>query len=237
MFPMTAMAGFLPTHPWGSGDSLYMPNQPTASGQRRTAGGARNSIFIPSFLTESDLPFTNQSFSASISQESRTSLRGGSDASDITYATSEYEAHQIDGAPGLSSDISALIQMAPKRVSKSYGRSLPVSSGRMSTAPMHSHPEPNAGKYSKPVSSHINYTRTGRISRAKKGIQGAHPCSCGKTYSRAEHLRFVAHYCCLRVLISVRRHQQNHGPTKQCKHGCEKTFHRQDLLQRHEERW
>ncbi|KAF2399510.1 hypothetical protein EJ06DRAFT_522406 [Trichodelitschia bisporula] len=45
------------------------------------------------------------------------------------------------------------------------------------------------------LNSSITYTRTGRISKARKGIRGAHVCSCGKDYSRAEHLR---------------RHQQNH---------------------------
>ncbi|KAF1982782.1 hypothetical protein K402DRAFT_407435 [Aulographum hederae CBS 113979] len=68
----------------------------------------------------------------------------------------------------------------------------------------------------------ITYTRTGRISKAKKGIRNAHICACGKSYSRAEHLR---------------RHQQNHGPTLHCSFAnCGKTFHRQDLLQRHEEK-
>ncbi|KAF2093670.1 hypothetical protein NA57DRAFT_81172 [Rhizodiscina lignyota] len=68
----------------------------------------------------------------------------------------------------------------------------------------------------------ITYTRTGRISKAKKGVKGAHVCACGKTYSRAEHLR---------------RHQQNHGEILYCKYpDCDKTFHRQDLLRRHEEK-
>ena len=56
----------------------------------------------------------------------------------------------------------------------------------------------------------IAYTRTGRISKAKKGVKGAHACACGKvpfmqprppsndvesnrrqSYSRAEHLRYA----------------------------------------------
>ncbi|KAK0660668.1 Krueppel-like factor 15 [Lasiodiplodia hormozganensis] len=67
------------------------------------------------------------------------------------------------------------------------------------------------------------YTKTGRISKAKKGLK-VHLCeSCGKSYTRAEHLR---------------RHQQNHSEsTLQCDWpGCGKTFHRTDLLERHRER-
>ncbi|GME33278.1 Zinc finger C2H2-type protein [Neofusicoccum parvum] len=67
------------------------------------------------------------------------------------------------------------------------------------------------------------YTKTGRISKAKKGLK-VHLCeSCGKSYTRAEHLR---------------RHQQNHSDsTLQCDWpGCGKSFHRTDLLERHRER-
>jgi hypothetical protein len=44
--------------------------------------------------------------------------------------------------------------------------------------------------------SEVNRTKTGRVSKAAKG-QPVHHCHCGKTYTRAEHLR---------------RHQQNHKP-------------------------
>lgn len=84
------------------------------------------------------------------------------------------------------------------------------------------------------------YTKTGRISKAKKGLK-VHLCeSCGKvcaycffysvpiinssqSYTRAEHLR---------------RHQQNHSSAAlQCDWpGCGKSFHRNDLLERHKER-
>lgn len=54
----------------------------------------------------------------------------------------------------------------------------------------------------------ITYTKNGRISKAKKGVKGAHACACGKVslrgavheghganasqaYSRAEHLRYT----------------------------------------------
>lgn len=72
--------------------------------------------------------------------------------------------------------------------------------------------------------SSVNYTRTGRISKAKKGLK-VHNCEhCGRSYTRAEHLR---------------RHQRNHA-----KDGalvcdfpdCDKVFYRIDLLQRHQER-
>ena len=65
----------------------------------------------------------------------------------------------------------------------------------------------------------VNRTRTGRVSKAAKG-QPVHHCHCGKTYTRAEHLR---------------RHQQNHKPGAfPCDlRGCERAFYREDLLARH----
>ncbi|KAF2435485.1 hypothetical protein EJ08DRAFT_692732 [Tothia fuscella] len=63
------------------------------------------------------------------------------------------------------------------------------------------------------------YTKTGRVSKAQKGVQGAHRCVCGKVYSRAEHLR---------------RHKQNHETQLPCPlSSCGKLFYRQDLLDRH----
>ncbi|KAG9185100.1 hypothetical protein G6011_07644 [Alternaria panax] len=77
------------------------------------------------------------------------------------------------------------------------------------------------------MSSHnssIHYTRTGRISKAKKGLK-VHNCeNCGRSYTRAEHLR---------------RHQKNYAQEDAhvCQVlGCGKTFFRIDLLQRHKER-
>jgi hypothetical protein len=68
-------------------------------------------------------------------------------------------------------------------------------------------------------SSSARRTRTGRVSKAAKGIP-VHHCDCGKTYTRAEHLR---------------RHQQNHEPGAfSCDVlGCGRTFSREDLLIRH----
>lgn len=65
-------------------------------------------------------------------------------------------------------------------------------------------------------------TKTGRISKAAKG-QPVHHCECGKTYTRAEHLR---------------RHKQNHKPGEfPCDvSGCERAFYREDLLVRHKSR-
>ncbi|KAH7551898.1 hypothetical protein BM1_09532 [Bipolaris maydis] len=77
------------------------------------------------------------------------------------------------------------------------------------------------------MSSHmspVHYTKTGRISKAKKGLK-VHKCdTCGKSYTRAEHLR---------------RHMKNHTPDDAliCEvAGCDKVFHRMDLLVRHQER-
>ncbi|KAF2805067.1 uncharacterized protein BDZ99DRAFT_524790 [Mytilinidion resinicola] len=68
----------------------------------------------------------------------------------------------------------------------------------------------------------VKYTSTGRISKAKKGLK-VHNCECGRSYTRAEHLR---------------RHQKNHNQDALvCNFPrCGKTFYRPDLLQRHQER-
>ncbi|KAL5455555.1 hypothetical protein PMIN06_004385 [Paraphaeosphaeria minitans] len=67
----------------------------------------------------------------------------------------------------------------------------------------------------------VVYTKTGRISKAKKGLK-VHVCEeCGRSFTRAEHLR---------------RHQKNHGPNQVRCELCGKVFFRTDLLQRHLER-
>ncbi|KAH5379788.1 hypothetical protein HBI33_150250 [Parastagonospora nodorum] len=69
----------------------------------------------------------------------------------------------------------------------------------------------------------VHYTRTGRVSKAKKGLK-VHNCECGRAYTRAEHLR---------------RHQKNHAQEDalSCDYAnCSKVFYRPDLLQRHQER-
>lgn len=87
---------------------------------------------------------------------------------------------------------------------------------------------------------------TGRISKAKKGLP-VHECpickDTRKPFSRAEHLRYAAReYVVLRrvkrILTRNRRHMQTHAPPSfLCKvPGCEKAFHRKDLLERHIER-
>ncbi|EDU45084.1 conserved hypothetical protein [Pyrenophora tritici-repentis Pt-1C-BFP] len=48
--------------------------------------------------------------------------------------------------------------------------------------------------------SSVHYTRTGRISKAKKGLK-VHNCDCGRSYTRAEHLR-------MDLLL---RHQERHN--------------------------
>lgn len=93
-----------------------------------------------------------------------------------------------------------------------------MSSTNMPTRPMGS----TSGEGSVPV----KYTPiTGRVSRAKKGVP-VHTCEIckpPKTFTRAEHLR---------------RHQLSHkNPGFPCTHpGCDKAFHRADLLARHAQR-
>ncbi|KAI0453435.1 hypothetical protein F5B21DRAFT_505296 [Xylaria acuta] len=94
----------------------------------------------------------------------------------------------------------------------------PSSRSNVSSRPMSSAP----GESSIPVKL---TPITGRVSRAKKGVP-VHICDVckpPKTFTRAEHLR---------------RHQLSHKPAAfPCPyHGCEKTFHRQDLLARHTQR-
>ncbi|KAF2133716.1 hypothetical protein P153DRAFT_380904 [Dothidotthia symphoricarpi CBS 119687] len=86
-----------------------------------------------------------------------------------------------------------------------------------------SHPEQRTSISPANIAPMVHYTRTGRISKAKKGLK-VHACECGKSYTRAEHLR---------------RHQKNHlqDGTLVCDFpDCERTFFRADLLQRHQER-
>ncbi|TGJ87011.1 hypothetical protein E0Z10_g1774 [Xylaria hypoxylon] len=93
----------------------------------------------------------------------------------------------------------------------------PSSRSNVSSRPMSSAPGENIPVKLTPI--------TGRVSRAKKGVP-VHTCEIckpPKTFTRAEHLR---------------RHQLSHKPaTFQCRYlGCDKTFHRQDLLTRHTQR-
>jgi hypothetical protein len=69
-----------------------------------------------------------------------------------------------------------------------------------------------------PIAS-ARLTKTGRRSKVVKGMPVYH-CECGKTYTRAEHLR---------------RHQQNHkaGAFECNVLGCGRAFYREDLLGRH----
>ncbi|KAI0179191.1 hypothetical protein GGR52DRAFT_295974 [Hypoxylon sp. FL1284] len=98
----------------------------------------------------------------------------------------------------------------------SSGRGIPPST--MPTRPM--------GSASAEGSVPVKLTPiTGRVSRAKKGVP-VHTCDiCNppKTFTRAEHLR---------------RHQLSHkNPEFPCAYpGCEKAFHRADLLARHAQR-
>ncbi|KNG51749.1 c2h2 finger domain-containing protein [Stemphylium lycopersici] len=113
---------------------------------------------------------------------------------------------------------------APKKTSP---RRRPGTARQAATGPHIGSPRPEQSASSPMnMASHISsvhYTRTGRISKAKKGLK-VHNCeNCGRSYTRAEHLR---------------RHQKNHAPDALiCEvAGCGKPFHRMDLLVRHMER-
>ncbi|KAF2087735.1 hypothetical protein K490DRAFT_65575 [Saccharata proteae CBS 121410] len=109
------------------------------------------------------------------------------------------------------------------RSNKSSSRHPPSDAARPTTPSASSPRDASAMQRSVSPSEVTKYTKTGRISKAKKGLK-VHLCeSCGKSYTRAEHLR---------------RHQQNHsGAPLQCDWpDCGKSFHRVDLLDRHKER-
>ncbi|KAF1808416.1 hypothetical protein P152DRAFT_221210 [Eremomyces bilateralis CBS 781.70] len=164
------------------------------------------------------IPHTSHASMPSRTQATSYEDYGPSDAINKTSLTPPRTA----SASGLSSDTSTFVHELSKSTRNEFSASLSSPKRKASIMSGHSHPETSkSGRHPRHALGEISYTRTGRISRAKKGLQGAHNCSCGKTYSRAEHLR---------------RHQQNHGSTTPCKHSCGKTFHRQDLLQRHEEK-
>ncbi|KAF2502752.1 hypothetical protein BU16DRAFT_554794 [Lophium mytilinum] len=89
-------------------------------------------------------------------------------------------------------------------------------SSRGQSSPMQRSTSPTSS-----MQADVKYTSTGRVSKAKKGLK-VHNCECGRSYTRAEHLR---------------RHQKNHQDALTCNFtDCGKTFYRPDLLQRHQER-
>ncbi|KAL3608200.1 hypothetical protein FPOAC2_03193 [Fusarium poae] len=94
----------------------------------------------------------------------------------------------------------------------------PAQHASSSNTPMRPFPATASGE------SHVRLTPiTRKISKAKKGVL-VHNCDqCPKTFSRAEHLR---------------RHQLSHSPPDLYCHirGCNKRFHRKDLLDRHVQR-
>ncbi|KIW09019.1 uncharacterized protein PV09_00914 [Verruconis gallopava] len=113
----------------------------------------------------------------------------------------------------LATDQKIITRKERTPLSKSHASSFDLSV-RLRTSKSHEMP---SGASLPSVGHGPKLTKTGRVSKAKKGIKGAHRCGCGKTYSRAEHLR---------------RHQQNHEKQLPCLL-CGKIFHRQDLYDRH----
>ncbi|KAK4100047.1 hypothetical protein N658DRAFT_516938 [Parathielavia hyrcaniae] len=98
-----------------------------------------------------------------------------------------------------------------------YGQSPSSSSmGKHLQRPLAMHPAP--AQFTPKITP-----KTGRVSKAKKGlpVHICEVCNPPKTFTRAEHLR---------------RHQLGHGePRFQCS-GCDKSFHRADLLVRHQQK-
>lgn len=70
----------------------------------------------------------------------------------------------------------------------------------------------------------VNFTKTGRVSKAKKGLD-VHECDCERSYTQLEHLQ---------------RHQRNHAQDEEvltCKWpSCGRAFLKVDHLQRHQAR-
>ncbi|KAF4469572.1 hypothetical protein FALBO_3526 [Fusarium albosuccineum] len=173
-----------------------------------------------------------RSGSRPIDLASRPSLRPNPSASGPSYATSldqpASSSSHINRADPLGSLTTSSLadpstsseanhnMNSRRRSNTSIDSSEPGSS---SNAPMR--PFPAAAGGGEP---HVKLTPiTRKISKAKKGVP-VHTCNqCPKTFSRAEHLR---------------RHQLSHSPPDLCCHipGCNKTFYRKDLLDRHLQR-
>ncbi|KAJ4212165.1 hypothetical protein NW759_011857 [Fusarium solani] len=167
-----------------------------------------------------------RSGSRPIDLASRPSLRPNPSASGSTSSSS----HNSRPDPPTSSTTSSVVDhlsssstnrnMTSRRRSNTSLDSLELSNqpGPSSNAPMRPF---TAGVGNEP---HVKLTPiTRKISKAKKGVP-VHTCDrCPKTFSRAEHLR---------------RHQLSHSPPDLCCQvpGCNKTFYRKDLLDRHIQR-
>lgn len=128
----------------------------------------------------------------------------------------EYAPHP--GHPGLPSSSRHGAEMMDYDYGQegSYGQQDPYGSAHMRSAAIPGSPSEYPVKRT-PI--------TGRVSRAKKGIpvHTCEECNPPKTFTRAEHLR---------------RHRLSHAPPElNCRvPGCNKSFHRKDLLDRHQQR-
>ncbi|KAJ8114276.1 hypothetical protein OPT61_g3797 [Boeremia exigua] len=122
-----------------------------------------------------------------------------------------------------NTDLAQVQSSAQKRDHESPNRARLCSSQTARESSSADESRADAQQHSEASLPAVNYTKTGRVSKAKTGLR-VHECECGRSYTRAAHLR---------------RHQKNHAQEGMmfCKHhNCGKSFYRADLLQRHEER-
>ncbi|KAF7548388.1 hypothetical protein G7046_g8691 [Stylonectria norvegica] len=180
----------------------------------------------------------SQSVKDNIDSRSQQSRRLDSSASNPSYATSRNHATststQSNGprpsnrpsspiAAEVSSSSSSSLTTSARRRSNASVDSMNSTyrTGSSSNGPM----RPFASEHGSGESSVKLTPITRRVSKAKKGVavHTCHKCDPPKTFTRAEHLR---------------RHKLSHEPPElRCQvPGCDKVFHRKDLLERHQQR-
>ncbi|KJZ78707.1 hypothetical protein HIM_02098 [Hirsutella minnesotensis 3608] len=170
----------------------------------------------PSYAHQADYPITSSSSTSSSARPPRHSTH--------PLAVHGQSSSTFDPSHATDNTVSPARQSAtsPGSMDVTYGQSYAQGHGHAGAA----YPGTPMRSYDAAGDAPVKLTPiTGRVSRAKKGL-AVHTCELcrpAKTFTRAEHLR---------------RHQKSHRPPDlACQvPGCDKVFHRKDLLDRHQQR-